>query len=156
MPYSTSTSIYIGLPGLTNNSTTTDVIAQQIVRVGGKIDAYVSSRYDVTGWTSPSSTPQIIQDISDRLVMKRSMLSLFTMEGQNKNEWVMDLAKEALKDLEAINKGKILVTLAGSEESTSTKSKSTRSSFTPIFDVDDPLDQLVDPDLLDDINSDRQ
>ncbi len=155
MSYSTNTSIYILLTGLTQNSSTTDVINQQITRIKGKIDSYVSSRYSVTGWTTVASTPQIIQDISDRLVAKRTMMSLWTRDGQNVNEWVNELAEEALEDLKRISKGEILVTIDGSEESTNLDVSSTRKDFTPVFDVDNVLNQQVDPDLIDEIDSER-
>lgn len=157
MGYSTNTSIYTILPGLTNNSTTTDIINQHIARIAGKIDSYVIGRYNTVGWTSASSTPQIIQQISDALVTKWTMKSLFTRDGQNRNEWVEEFAKEAKEDLEKISKGELAVTLNGAEESESASSQidSTRKDYTPIFDVDSDLDHAIDNDLLDDIGDDR-
>lgn len=156
MSYSTITSIFIKLPGASEDaSTTTDIIKQHISRVGGKIDSYVIRRYDVSGWTSASSTPQIIQKISDALVSKFTMLSLFTRDAQNKNEWVNELAKEALEDLEKIRNGELAISLNQSEISTQTEIDSTRKAFTPVFDMDDDLSSAVDEDLLDSIADDR-
>lgn len=154
--YSTEASIRIMLPGLRDNSTTTDIISQYNSRVAGKIDAYVFNRYDPIGWTSSASTPQLIQQISDALVAKNTMKSLFTSDGQNRNDWVGTLAEEALEDLEKIRKGELPLTLNGAEASGRTvEIDATRKEFTPVFDMDNDLSDVVDPDLLDDINNDR-
>lgn len=156
MTYSTITSIFIMLPGVKNNSITTSIISQYNNRIGGKIDAYVFNRYDPTGWTSAASTPQLIQHISDALVAKNSMKSLFTQDGQNKNEWVNDLAKEALEDLEKIRAGELPITLNGAEVSGRTvEIDATREEFTPVFDMDGDLSHAVDPDLISSISDDR-
>lgn len=154
--YSTITSIFLHLPGLDqNNSNTSDIINKHVNNVAGKIDSYVSQKYDVTGWTSASSTPEIIKGISDALSSKRVMMSLFIQDGQNKNAWIKELAKEALEDLHKIADGELVITLNGDEEPTDSEVKSNRENFTPVFAMDDPLNQDVDPDLLDEINSER-
>lgn len=155
MRYSTNTSIYTMLTGLTNNSTTTGVINHHIIRVSGKIDSYVFRRYNPSGWTSLSSIPQIIQQISDALVAQYTMRSLFTRDAQNKNDWVEELAKEAKEDLEKIRNGNLPITLNQSEESTETLIDSTRKGYTPVFDMDEVINSTIDSDLLDSIADDR-
>lgn len=154
--YSTITSIFLHLPGISqNDSNTTDIVNHHINDVAGKIDSYVSQRYNVSGWTSASSTPQVIRGISDALTSKRAMLSFFSQDGQNKNKWASALAKEAKEDLEKILKGELVVTVGGTEEPTESEVKSSTENFTPVFEMDNPLDQQVDPERLDSIDSER-
>ena len=99
MGYSTSTSIYTMLPGLTNNSANTAIINQYNTRVKGKIGNYVIGLYNPANWTSAGSTPPGIIQISDSIVAMWTMRSLFTRDGQNVNNWVAELGHQALEDL---------------------------------------------------------
>lgn len=157
--YSTTTSIYTMLPGLVATSTNDSLIQQHADRVGGMIDSYVGRWYAVSGWTTASSTPQSVQLWSDALTAQLTMRSKFTADGQNKNEWVKELADQAIKDLEGIrDRELIIIDSTGTEASLATVSAlvtATRHRYTPIFDVDSELNWKVDPDLKTQIESER-
>jgi len=129
-------------------------------RIGGLIDSYVGKKYDVSGWTSSSSTPQIIQSISDRLVSQYTMRSVFTQEGQNVNEWVNELADTAMDELKSIASGDMVILDSnGSEASKPSRANSIRGNrkdYTPVFDVDKDTSWSMDGDLNDAIQDSRQ
>jgi phage gp36-like protein len=157
MAYSTNTSIYTMLPGLNTSAANTAIIDQYITRVAGKIDNYVINRYSPGGWTSASSTPPGIIQISDAIVAMWTMRSLFTRDGQNRNEWVDDLGGQALKDLNKIANGEIsLADNSSGRESENTQIESTTEDYHPVFAIDEPEDWEIDPDQLDDISDDRE
>lgn len=157
--YSTATSIYRMLKGVPSTTANTQLIQQVADRASGIIDGYVGRWYSVAGWTSSSSTPQIIQSISDRLVAQQTMRYLFTKDGQNKNEWVEELGAQAREDLQAIMKQDLIVLDSTGTEATRASTapliEGTREQYTPVFDLDDESAWTVDSDLTDDISSDR-
>lgn len=157
--YSTTTSIYQMLPGLSTSTSNDALIQQYADRVAGLVDGYVGRWYSVGGWTTSSATPQIVLQISDSLVAQAVMRSRFTKDGQNRNEWVEDLGRQAVKDLEAIRDQKLIVLgSTGSEASradTATLISGTHREYTPIFDIDADTAWAVDIDLADDIADDR-
>ena len=157
MAYSTSTSIYTMLPGLSTSAANTAIIDQYITRVAGKIDGYVINRYSPAGWTSAASTPPGIIQISDAITSMWTMRSLYTRDGQNINEWVAELGEQALKDLDKISSGEISLANSSSErEGINTQVESTTEDYTPIFDIDESENWIEDPDQLDDISNDRE
>jgi len=157
MGYSTSTSIYTMLPGLTNNSATTAIINQYNTRVKGKIGNYVIGLYTPANWSNAASTPPGIIQISDSIIAMWTMRSLFTRDGQNVNNWVAELGKQALEDLKKIADGEItLVNNSGGLETTKTQIQSSSEDYTPIFDLDEPEDWIIDTDQLDTISDDRE
>ena len=157
--YSTSTSIYTMLPGLPNTTTTTTLIQQHADRISGTIEGYVGRWYAVSAWTSASTTPQIIQDISDAITAQKTMRSIFTKDAQNRNDWVNDLAEQAVDDLKAINEQKLMVFDSTGAEASRQPSgafvSSTRGTYTPIFDLDSDTSWGTDSDLRDQIESER-
>lgn len=157
--YSTSTSIYLVLPGLANTDLNTQLIQLHADRISGMIGGYVGARYSVSGWTTASATPQMIQSISDRLASQATMRSLYTQDAQNANEWVNELGEQALEELKMIAKGELAVIAdSGSEAARATLRnfvRGSRKDYTPVFDLDDATSWVVDPDLLTQINSDR-
>ena len=157
--YSTSTSIYVILPGLPNTTTNTTLIQQHADRVSGLIGSYVGRWYTVSGWTTAASTPQEVQECSDGLTAQRTMRSLFTRDAQNKNEWVDDWAKQAMKWLSAVSEREaVILDSTGAESPLASTGKlimGTRGSYTPIFDVDTATAWSIDSDLIDSIDSDR-
>src|SRR3972149_6862014 len=94
--YSTSTSIYMALPGLSNTEQTKNIIQYHADRVSGLVNSYVGTHYQVSGWTTTASTPQMILSISDRLTSMYVMRSVYTQDAQNANEWVEQLGEQAL------------------------------------------------------------
>lgn len=157
--YSTVTSIYTMLPGLATSTAYTNLITQHANRVGGLIEGYVGRWYKFSSWTTSAATPQIIQQISDAKTAQLTMRSIFTKDGQNRNEWVNELAEQAQKDLEAINSQKLMVFDSDGSESSRQASASfvtaTRKDYTPVFDMDKETGWGVDDDLLDKIDSER-
>lgn len=157
--YSTTTSIYTMLPGLPTSTANDSLIQQHADRAGGQIDAYVGRWYDVSGWTTSATTPQSVQMWSDAITAMLSMRSRFTQDAQNKNEWVSDLAEQAYKDLKMVADQELVIMDSTGTESgraaTAVLVEATREQYTPIFDIDRDLNWKEDPDLLDDISSDR-
>lgn len=147
------------IPGLPSSIANDTLIQQFGDRIGGLIDSYVGRWYNVASWTTASSTPQVVLQISDSLVAMWIMRSRFTKDAQNKNDWVEDLGNQAIKDLEAIRDQKLIVLdSVGSEVSRATTAplvEATRETYTPIFDVDSDTGWAVDGDLLDDIADER-
>lgn len=157
--YSTSTSIYTTLPGLLTSTANTTLIQQHADRVSGIVDGYVGRWYSVSGWTAASVTPQIVQHISDSITRQLTMQSLFTQDGQNKNEWVNTLADQAWKDLKAISGQELIILESDGSEADRASAgalvEATRENFTPIFDVDTDTSWAVDSDLTDSMSDDR-
>ena len=157
MGYSTFTSIYTMLPGLNTSAANTAIINQYITRVTGKINSYVIDLYNPASWTTATSTPPAIILISDAITAMWTMRSLFTRDGQNRNEWVADLGAQALKDLDKISKGEIsLANNSSTKETTNTLIESNTEDYTPIFNIDESEDWIIDADQLDDISDDRE
>ena len=159
MRYSTFTSIYVMLPGINKTNPNDILIQQHADRISGKINSYVGRCYNVSGWTTAALTPQAIQLWSDALTAQLTMRSKFTSDGQNRNEWVNELAKDALEDLEKVREKDLKIFNSDGTEATlvsgSSSVQSTRKDFTPIFDVDKDINWVVDPDLIDSIADDR-
>ncbi|MDI6756440.1 MAG: hypothetical protein QME32_00290 [Endomicrobiia bacterium] len=147
------------LPGLTTSTSSDALIQQYADRVAGLVDGYAGRWYDVGDWTTSSSTPQIILQISDSLVAQAVMRSRFTKDGQNRNEWVEDLGRQAIKDLEAIRDQKLIVLDSTGGEagraSTAPLVEGTRENYTPVFDIDADTAWTIDSDLSDDIADER-
>lgn len=158
MAYSTSTSIYTMLPGLNTSAANDAIINQYKDRVKGKIDNFIIGLYDPSGWTSASSTPPGITQISDAIIAMWIMRSLFTRDGQNKNDWVEELGKMAIMDLKKIASGELkLADNSGKRVNTSIQMiESTTEDYHPVFDIDEPEDWTLDSDQLEDISDDRE
>lgn len=148
------------LPGLNNTSQNDQLISQYADRSGGIIDGYVGTWYDISLWTTAAGTPQMVLQISDALTAQMTMRSLFTRDGQNKNDWIKEIAEQAIKDLEGIKKREIRLYDSSGSEATRRASgnfvTSTRAAYKPVFDMDSDLSWKIDTDLLDKISGDRK
>lgn len=157
--YSTTTSIYTMLPGIASTGPRDALITQNANRVGGIIDSYVGRWYKISNWTTTATTPPVIQEISDALTAEKTMRSLYTKDGANKNEWVEEQAKQAWSTLKAISKQELMVFDSDGSESERQPSgafiQSTHGDYTPIFDVDTDTAWKVDSDREDDISDAR-
>lgn len=158
MAYSTSTSIYTMLPGLNTSAANTAIIDQYKDRVAGKIDNFVIGLYDPSGWTSQSTTPPGIIQISDAIVAMWTMRSLFTRDGQNKNDWVEELGKMAGMDLKKIASGELKLADNNSKRIKMAIQlvESTTEDYSPTFNLDSSENWETDPDQLDAISDDRE
>jgi len=157
MGYSTSTSIYTMLPGLNTSAGNTAIIDMYNSRIAGKINNFIIGLYNPSGWTSASSTPPGIIQISDAVVAMWTMRSLFTKDGQNKNDWVEELGKMAIMDLKKIGTGDLKIADNNSKiiPMVSQQIESTTEDYHPVFDIDEPEDWTIDSDQLEDISDDR-
>ena len=156
MGYSTASSIYIMLPGILTNTANNTLIAQYDTRVKGKINNFLSKRYDVSGWTSGTAIPPGITKISDDLVAMWTVRSLY-VEAKRSHGWILEVGEQALEDLKALAKGEIaLADNDGNLISTRKKGQSTTEDYYPVFDLDESYDWEVDPDQLTQISSDRE
>ena len=107
-----------------------------------------------------TSTPPLIQTLSQDLSAYYTYRSKFTGDNANKFEYLDTLMQIALKTLNQIQEGKMdVVSTSGgvvSEISSSSKIYSSTESYTPAFDVDDEFDWAFDTGRLDAIRSARQ
>jgi phage gp36-like protein len=152
----TATSILPLLPTLPqtttggNYSITVSRISLHITRAEAYINGKISSRYDVSGYTS-STAPPMLRQIAEDITSFYYLRSVFTGDNQNISEWVENYG-EALKLLDEIRDGKVdLVNTAGSLIGASTTTSPIESStkdLEPTFNEGDELDWNVDTDKL--------
>lgn len=116
-----------------------------ISRADNLINAKVGGIYAVPFTT----TPPLIQTLSDEISAFLIMRTLFTEDSVNKNDWIL-MFRESLKMLDEIAAGKVtLVDSTGVAISVQTHAiSSNNGDYTPTFDMDDSEDQAVDADLL--------
>ena len=86
-----------------------------------------------------------------------AMLAMFTRDGRNINDWVMQLKKDAYELLDKIYKGEmILVDSSGNQIARlSGQNYSNNEDYYTIFDVDDIENQQLDSERSEDIADDR-
>lgn len=148
------------LPGLASpNTATTAIITAHIQRADALIDGKCARRYEVPFAATSTSTPPLIKSLSEDITAFYSYRSLFTRDNVNRLEYLDDFYASAMATLQEIQDGKLdLVDTSGnviSETSSDARVYSTTENFTPIFDVDDELSQIIDPDRLESIRTAR-
>jgi len=152
MYINTATSILPLLPGLPQTNTvagysaTVSRIASHITRAEAYVNAKISSRYDVSSFTS-TAVPPILKTLTEDISSYYTLRSVYTGDNQNVSEWV-ETFSEALEMLDAIRDGKMdLIDSDGSLIGASTSTfvvESTTEDLTPSFDESDPIDWEVD------------
>lgn len=162
--YNTYTAILTKLPGLPQTTTATGytdtvaIISHHLNSAWGIVNGKCARRYSVP--FTAGQIPPMIMEIEEDICAYRVMRSLFSRDGQNKNDWTKEHYDEAIKLLDQIQKSEMdLVNTAGSilgEVSESDKLGSTMQDYAPIFNVDSELDWGVDSDLLDEIAEDKE
>lgn len=164
MSYSTYTAILANNADLPQTSTTggysatVSIISNHVTRADAFINAKLARRYGVPF----TATPPLIALIAEDIVSYYTYRSLYAQDNQNTSTRLSEYAGPdgtitAFALLEQIRLGEMdLVNTAGNliSETTSEQDDSvemTNEEWTPIFDVDDTLDQAVDTDRLSDI-----
>ena len=154
MSYSTYTSIYTIVPGLAQTTTVQSLVGSHITRADSLIDAFVGKRY-----TLPfAKVPPLVRSISEDIVTYYTYRSYYTADNLRKLDYFEELRGGAMDTLRMIAKGDIeLFDTSGSSSIADTQLvEGTHEDYTPIFDVDDPLDWKVDSELLDAIRDGRK
>jgi phage gp36-like protein len=159
MAYCTAANIISQIPLLPQTTTaagytaTAAIIASHISRADALIDGKCAARYTVPFTT----TPALVQSISEDITSYYTFRSLFSRDNQNINSWV-DRYKEAIKMLDEIRDGNL--DLVGAVELTPEKEieeriTSTTENYYPFFDVDSDLSWAFNADELDDVGDNR-
>jgi len=143
-------------------SATSAIIAAQITRADALINAKVARRYSVPFAT----TPPLISSISEDIAKFYSYRQLYAQDGQNTAKRMEELLRPDLDNafalLEAIRNSELdLVDSSGALIAENTtlvddQIESTNEGYTPIFDVDGPLDWNIDSERLADAKAARK
>jgi len=162
MAYTTDENIRYYLDASGQSGFGTDVIgtyaiAKHITWSDSIIDMKLSKRYDVPFTT----TPPAIESISTVLSSWKTLRSLYSQEIPSAQAFVKDDYDYSMQLLEDISASKVDIPTGTSGSVTAEKGSSTRvwssnMNYTPIFDVDDELNQMVDTDRLSDIAGARE
>ena len=131
---------------------TSALITAKVPRADATIDSYCARRY-----TTPfSPTPPKIEEISIKLSAYYALISKFTRDSHNTNDWVEKLGEEATADLEMIRDRKVdLVNTAGAlltEKQADSRIISSTEDYQPFADVDTVTSWVVDTDRLNSID----
>lgn len=164
MAYCAATTVLGLFPGLPQTAiagytATVALISSHITRADSLIDGKCARRYVVPFAATSTSTPPLIQTLSQDLAAYYTYRSKFTGDNANRFGYLDDLMQIALETLNQIQEGKMdVVSTSGtvvSEVSGSSKIYSSTESYTPAFDVDDELNWKFDQDRLDAIRGAR-
>lgn len=151
--YATETSISLLLPGfLKGNTTTSDVegtalFNKHIDRAESKINAYISFRYDISGF---SSIPPLLTKLSEDVAVY-SVIRATGFRSNDRNEY-MDDFERAETTLNKLKKAEINLTFTdGSLVSVLSTKRflSSTKDYTPIFGLDDETEWQRDEDEID-------
>jgi len=154
--YATTTSISLLLPGfLKGNTTTSDtagvnIFSHHIDRAESKVNSVITSRYDITGFTSGSIPPLLIKLTEDIAVY--NVIRATGYRADDKNEYLDDYTK-ANDTLDKLIKGEINLTYTnGSSVAVVSTNRflSNTKDYTPITGLDDQEDWKRDSDEVDD------
>ncbi len=153
--YSTATEVRDLLPKVTTVVMGDTAVETKITDADRMINTKLGNKYTVP--FSTSSVPPLINTLSKNIAAYFVMRTVFTKDGQNKNEWT-DTFKEAIKQLNELAEGKGVVLDSSGNELTraSEPIESTTQNYHPVFNMDAPEDSTIDSDLLDDIATERE
>jgi hypothetical protein len=164
MAYTTDDDVrnYLSALGSASGGIGTDVIGTYSVSLAiaysdSIVDLMLSKRYEVPF----SPTPPAVKSISTTLTAWKSLRGIFTNEIPSALKFVESDYNMAMKYLEQLKAQEVDLpsgtsTALISERGHSTAVWSNTMQYTPIFDVDDELNQMVDVDRLDDIQGARE
>lgn len=116
------------------------------------VNSKLSARYSVP---FSETIPPIIKYITGRVTVYNILLTEYTQDAINDSAWV-EQYKDALDMLTRIADGESnLVDSEGNDLISGSTIETYHGDYTPIFGLDDYLEQSVDSDLLDDLENDR-
>jgi phage gp36-like protein len=163
MSYCSITAIYSNLPNIPNTATANgyfrskNIIDTHIRRADGVIDGKCARRYSLPF----NPVPPMVRSIAEDIVSWYTMRSLYSADGQNKNEHLAEFKDEAITMLNMIMNGDIdLVDTSGSAVPTNSTEVEDRISsntqdYQPLFDIDDPTNWDFADDLKDAVDDAR-
>ena len=154
--YATTTSISLILPGfLKGNTTTSDtegtnIFSHYIDNAESKINAVISSRYDITAFTS-GSVPPLLRKLTEDIAAY-NVIRATGYRADDRSEYLDDYEK-ANETLQKLINGEINLTWTdGSAVAvlSSNRFQSNTKDYTPIFGLDDPQEWKRDDDEISD------
>ena len=152
MAYCTAAQVRELLPKVTTTALGNTAVEAMIARAEAYINGKLACRYTVPFTTVPPLITTLATEIAAYFVMR----TLFTQDSQNQSEWTVTFM-EAMKMLDDIVTGKcVIVNTSGAEVSFSADPVSSNNQeYTPVFDVDEVENSVIDPDLLEDIADEK-
>jgi hypothetical protein len=158
--YCTTTSLQTLLVGTSCDTATTSLATKLITHAENEINKYLSKRYDVAVFNATSTAvPPLVTSLAETL-SEGYMYQRMSRGGKEGMQRAKDLITQATDNLKLISEYKEdLVDSSGAVvadmSQTAYRVLSNTSGYTPTFDEGDELNWVVDPDKLDDIESDR-
>jgi len=153
MAYCTAAQVREILIRVTTASLSDVAVGLFIARADSFIDGKIASIYALPF----TITPPLITTISTYLSAYGVAMALFTRDGQNTNDWVLQLRTDAYELLKDLIEGKLqLVSSSGALISKAVDNYySNNKDYQPVFDMDKDIDWKIDSNLLENIADER-
>jgi phage gp36-like protein len=154
MAYTTHTKVRELLKAVTVTAMSNTEVEGHIARADSIIDGYIAQRYSLPLGT----TPAIIETVSTELAAYYVGRAMHARDTQTRNDWIDDFRNNAIATLKMIAAGELLLISSAGAVIAASESMvhSNNSDYTPVFDVDDIINQSVDADKLDAIADERE
>lgn len=159
--FCTTSALDILMVGVDFDTATSNLALKCIDWAEDEVKKYLSERYDFSSspFNTTTTTPPLVRTLSEKLAYA-NMWESMSRGGPESIARAESIRKDALENLKMISDYQAyLLDTAGSAISESTANhigvKTNTKDYTSTFDEDDPLNWVVDPDKLDDIESDR-
>lgn len=154
--YATTTSLNTMMVGYTFDSATTSIASKCITWAENEIDKKLCRRYDVASFKT--TTPPLITSLCETLALAYlyEQVSRGSKESISRAQIMIKRVMDNLDELAAAKAD--VVDTAGSviaDNQAANPVRCNTTDYTPTFAEDNPLNWRVDPDKLDDIDSDR-
>lgn len=145
--------------GTTFDSVTTALATKLITHSENEINKYLSKRYDIGSFNTSTSVPPLVTSLCETLV-EGYMYQRMSRGSKESMARGKELIGQAIDNLKLIADYKLdLLNSTGSVvtdlSNTAYKIQSSSVNYYNTFNEDDPLNWKVDPDKLDDIDSER-
>lgn len=155
--YTTTTSMQILMVGTEFDAITTSLCGRLITHAENEINKYLSKRYDVNSFQA--SVPPLVTSLCETLT-EGYMFQRMARGGKESMAQGKMLISQAIENLKLIADYKAdLLDSSGDVVAESASGAytilSTTSDYSNTFNEDNPLNWEVDPDKLDDIDSER-
>ena len=143
------------------DTATTSLCSKLITHAENEIEKKISKRYDVDTFNNTStSVPPMLTSICETLVVGYMYKFMNRSPGKDQMDFANGFINQAMDNLTLIADYKAdLVDSSGAViadmSNTAYQVKCNTSSYTPTFNEDDELNWEIDPDKLDDIESER-
>ena len=124
-----------------------------ILKAEAEIDGKIALKYTVP--ISPA--PSLLRIAAGELALVYILERFFTSETGSSNEWAAERKKDIKELIDMIASGEVLLVDANGNTIAQTGGtiQSNTSIYNPIFTLRNPIEDEVDPDLLDDEDSAR-